>query len=266
MPIETGGSKATVVELAARFRAEMIPLGKKFSYFTATPVAEEDLKPYLHDPLGALPPGLGAALPRIGIVLVPYLEKGAGRSADIVRYQKPKEPRQLFSSAVVAGDSATFFFAIKDEEVSEYHYALYNSIASLVFPRLGDEARDRFLRVLREELAAHVHGEVDERSWRLKQALARREGKSNKESKLFREYAAQAFEDTLTLYLHGICCDIDVDTGPRQMPSRYLRRRLEALNELFPPPEGHAVFPEEGTRRERVKKKPGTAGSLGMLQ
>ncbi|MDQ6664834.1 MAG: hypothetical protein M3Z23_10610 [Acidobacteriota bacterium] len=263
---ETGGSKATVVELAARFRAEMIPLGKNFSYFTATPVAEEDLKPYLHEPLGALPAALNSVLPRIGIVLVPYLEKGPGRGADVVTYQKPKEPRQLFSSAVIAGENATFFFAIKDEEVSEYHYSLYNAIASLVFSRLHEDARERFLGVLREELSARVHGEVDERSWRLKQALARREGKSNKESKLFREYAAQAFEDTLTLYLHGICCDIDVDTGPRQMPSRYLRKRLEALSELFPPPEGHAVFPEDGNRRERVKKKPGATGNLGLLQ
>jgi hypothetical protein len=48
----------------------------------------------------------------------------------------------------------------------------------------------------------------------------------------------------LTLYLHGACCDIDVETGPRQMPGRYLRRRLELLISLFPPPEGYAVLPE----------------------
>jgi hypothetical protein len=51
--------------------------------------------------------------------------------------------------------------------------------------------------------------------------------------------------DTLTLYLHGICCDIDVDTGPRQLPSRFMRRRLMLLEELFPPPKGYAVFPEQ---------------------
>ena len=61
----------------------------------------------------------------------------------------------------------------------------------------------------------------------------------------FRDYARQAFVDTLTLYLHGACCDIDVETGPRQMPSRYLRRRLELLMSLFPPPEGYAVLPEQ---------------------
>jgi hypothetical protein len=33
----------------------------------------------------------------------------------------------------------------------------------------------------------------------------------------------------LTLFLHGICCDIDVETGPRQLLSRYLRKRLELI-------------------------------------
>ncbi len=266
MPIETAVSRVSVLELASRSRSEMIPLDRTFSYFSAIPVAEEDLKQYLHEPIAALPPALCAILPRIGIVLVPYLEKGSGKSGDTVSFQQPKEPRQLFSSAMIGDGHATLFFAIKDEDVSEYHYSLYNTIASLVYSRLSAEARERFLRVLREELSAHVNGDVDERSWKLKQALVRRHGKADQNSKPFREYAGQAFADTLTLYLHGICCDIDVDTGPRQMPSRYLRRRLEALNEMFPPPEGHAVFPEEGARRERVKKKSPTPGNLGLLQ
>jgi hypothetical protein len=98
--------------------------------------------------------------------------------------------------------------------------------------------------VLREEMTTDVHGEVDEPSWRMKQALRRSPTKS-RTGKAFREYARQSFTDTLTLYLHGICCDIDVDTGPRQLPSRYLRKRLMALEQLFPPPKGYAVFPEQ---------------------
>ena len=110
---------------------------------------------------------------------------------------------------------------------------------------LAAETQERFYRTIREELSAEVHGEVDEKSWHLKQALLRRQTNVRKETKLFREYARQAFEDTLTLYLHGTCCDIDVETGPRQMPSRYLRRRLELLMSLYPPPEGYAVLPEQ---------------------
>jgi hypothetical protein len=33
--------------------------------------------------------------------------------------------------------------------------------------------------------------------------------------------------------------------GPRQIPSRYLRKRLQLLHEAFPPPSGYAVFPED---------------------
>ena len=98
--------------------------------------------------------------------------------------------------------------------------------------------------LLREELQRGVHGEVDEESWRLKQALLRRQTNVRKETKLFRDYARQSFIDTLTLYLHGVCCDIDVETGPRQLPSRYLRKRLNLLYSLYPPPDGYAVFPE----------------------
>jgi hypothetical protein len=92
---------------------------------------------------------------------------------------------------------------------------------------------------------------VDEKSWHLKQTLLRRPMAARKDGKPFRAYARQSFEDTMTLYLHGICCDIDVETGPRQLPSRHLRKRLEALKTLFPPPAGHAVFPEDANHHHR---------------
>ena len=135
--------------------------------------------------------------------------------------------------------------ATKEEDIANYHYTFYNALAALVADTWQFGTRESFYQQLREELRAEVHGEVDERSWHLKQSLVRRQTNIRKETKLFRDYARQAFEDTLTLYLHGTCCDIDVETGPRQMPSRYLRRRLELLLSLFPPPEGYAVLPEQ---------------------
>ena len=135
--------------------------------------------------------------------------------------------------------------ATKEEDIANYHYTFYNALAALVADTWQFGTRESFYQQLREELRAEVHGEVDERSWHLKQSLVRRQTNIRKETKLFRDYARQAFEDTLTLYLHGTCCDIDVETGPRQMPSRYLRRRLELLVSLYPPPEGYAVLPEQ---------------------
>ena len=149
-------------------------------------------------------------------------------------------------------DMTVLALGIKDIEVADYHYQFYNALAGVVADRWPEECRSGFYRTIREELSAEIHGEVDEKSWHLKQALLRRQTNVRKETKLFREYARQAFEDTLTLYLHGTCCDIDVETGPRQMPSRYLRRRLELLISLYPPPEGYAVLPGAARRRGRL--------------
>jgi len=235
----------TVEELAARFRGEMIPVTNRFSYFSMLPIAEEDLRQYLNDPIAAISPAITAAMPRIGILLVPYLEKGNGKEGDCVTFERPAEARQIAAAAREIGDAVVLALSVRDLEIADYHYQFYNALAAVVAGRWSQEIQERFFRTIREELSAEVHGEVDEKSWHLKQSLLRRQTNVRKETKLFREYARQAFEDTLTLYLHGTCCDIDVETGPRQMPSRYLRRRIELLMSLFPPPEGYAVLPEQ---------------------
>jgi hypothetical protein len=230
--------------MAARLRSELVPLSNRFSYFSTIPVAEEDLKQYLNDPIAALPPAILTALPKIGILLAPYLEKGNGKG-DWVTFERPGEARHISSSRAKTGDLIIVALGMKEIEVADFHYQFYNSLAALISETWSEDIQERFYRTIREELSAEVNGEVDEKSWHLKQALLRRQTNVRKETKLFRDYARQAFEDTLTLYLHGTCCDIDVETGPRQMASRYLRRRLELLIGLYPPPEGYAVLPEQ---------------------
>jgi hypothetical protein len=245
MPSESGQARITVEELASRFDGEMIPLTGKFSYFSILPMAEEDLRQYLHDPIAALSPAIISLLPKISLFLAPYLEKGNGKSGDTVSFERPMESRFIPASRREHENCLVLALAVKEVEVADYHYQFYNALSALVAEGWPEEVQARFHRTIREELSAEVHGEVDEKSWHLKQALLRRQTNVRKETKLFREYARQAFEDTLTLYLHGTCCDIDIETGPRQMPSRYLRRRLELLISLFPPPEGYAVLPEQ---------------------
>jgi hypothetical protein len=237
----------TVEQFSERFKAEMIPLGAKFSYFCiALPMSEEDTREYLTEPLAAIPPAILNLLPSVAICLVPYLERTNGKAGDyLVTLERPPENREAVYATVNGADGATLLFGIQDREVAEYHYYFYRALAEVVAPRVPPEVEVKYFGQLREELGARVHGEVDEASWRLKQALARRQTNVRKESKGFREYAVQSFIDTLTLYMHGLCCDIDIDTGPRQLPSRYLRKRLELLRSLFPPPEGYALFPDE---------------------
>jgi hypothetical protein len=251
MPSENGRPKTSVDELSRRLRAEMTPINNKISYYLALPVAEEDLRQYLHEPVEALPPSVSELLPPLGIVLAPYLERAAAKSRVAVAYEKPAEARLLFSTRVESPDFVTLFFTIKDEQVSDYHYYFFDEVAALLSYRCPPKAQDVWHGLLREELSAEIHGEVDEKSWHLKQILLRRPMAARKDGKPFRAYARQSFEDTMTLYLHGLCCDIDVETGPRQLPSRHLRKRLEALKTLFTPPEGHAVFPEDLSHSHR---------------
>jgi hypothetical protein len=260
MPAQVDLSKLSVRQFAERFRSEMIPLSKTFSYFCASvPLSEEDLKEYLEEPVAALPPAVAAALPKISILLVPYLERsnGAGSqkasakestraksaAAEYVSIEKPAHGRISAATQLSLGGETVLAFALKDQEVAEYHYRFYHLLATVLGEHWTEAIETGYSRVMRDELNSDVHGEVDEASWRLKQALRR--SQATMSAKAFRAYARQSFIDTLTLYLHGICCDIDVDTGPRQLPSRYLRKRLLLLQELFPPPHGYAVFPEQ---------------------
>jgi hypothetical protein len=241
----------SVGQFAERHRREMIPLRKPFSYyFAALPLTEEDIREYLDEPIAALPPSIVSQLPKISIILVPYLEKtrerGNGRgSSEMVRIDKPLESKVSWTSCVLSKEEAVLAFAVKEQEVADYHYRFYHCLAQLVADHWSTEAQQQYSALLREELNAKVNGEVDEGSWRLKQLIVRRYSATRRETKAFQEYAKQSFIDTLTLYLHGICCDIDVETGPRQLPSRHLRKRLVLLRTLYAPPEGYPVFPEE---------------------
>jgi len=244
MSVDLTPAKVKLEDFARTFRDQLIPVNSQFSYFSSPSMAEEDVRHYLQEPISALPEGITALLPKsIALMLVPFLEKLNAKSAMRISFDRVEEPKQLPTYRLATPAGAVLFFATKDEEVSDYHYGLFNEIAAMVSRAWTNEVRDGYYALLRNELAAKVNGEVDEKSWRLKQALLRKP--ASKEGKTFKDYARQSFEDTLTLYLHGICCDIDVETGPRQLPSRHLRKRLEYLHLQFPPPAGHAVFPEE---------------------
>lgn len=240
----------SVGQFAERYRREMIPLRKPFSYyFTDLPLTEEDIREYLDEPIAALPPSVVSQLPKISILLVPYLEKtkerGSSRSGELVRMDRPSENKVSWTSCVMSKDETVLAFAVKEQEVADYHYRFYHMLAKLVSDNWSEETQTQYAALIREEMNAKVNGEVDELSWHQKQALVRRYTATRRETKAFATYVKQSFIDTLTLYMHGICCDIDVETGPRQLPSRHLRKRLGLLRTLFPPPDSYPVFPEE---------------------
>ena len=261
-PAQSGVFRISVGQFAERFRGEVIPLSNTFGYFCASiPMTEEVVKEYLEEPIAALPPTIAAMLPRVSILLVPYLErtKAGGRVkatrkkrialekvGDFVVAERPADGQQSWASQVSFANETVLVFALKEQDVAEYHYRLYRRLAGLVAEKWSPDASAGYKAMIREELISSVHGEVDDESWQAKQVLLRRQSNVKRDSPLFADYIKQSFVDSLTLYLHGICCDIDVETGPRQLPSRYLRKRLNLLRTLYPPPSGYTVFPEDG--------------------
>src|SRR6185437_3473394 len=261
-PAQSGVFRISVGQFAERFRGEVIPLSNTFGYFCASvPMTEEVVKEYLEEPIAALPPTIAAMLPRVSILLVPYLERTRERArvktprkkrialekvGDFVVAERPADGQQSWASQVSFANETVLVFALKEQDVAEYHYRLYRRLAGLVAEKWSPDASAGYKAMIREELISSVHGEVDDESWQAKQVLLRRQSNVKRDSPLFADYIKQSFVDSLTLYLHGICCDIDVETGPRQLPSRYLRKRLNLLRTLYPPPSGYTVFPEDG--------------------
>jgi len=58
MSLEANQSKFTVEDIVARFARRDDSLSSKFSYFATLPIAEEDLRQYLHDPIAAISPAI----------------------------------------------------------------------------------------------------------------------------------------------------------------------------------------------------------------
>lgn len=269
-PAKNSGSSGPLLgDFAKRFAHDATPFGPVFSYYAAAvPLAPDDLGDFVDEPITALPVRILTGLGKVVILFVPFLERpttpaalpirGAKRHAEkltafdpgdiIIATEPPALALRLpfaYIPPAAEGNPHTLAFAIQDVDSSDYHYSLFHAVALLVFLTQPDSVLAGYRNILRDELKCRAHGEVDDDAWKAKLELLKKESGVRGESKLFLEYARLSFVDTLTLFLHGICCDIDVEPGPRQIASRYLRKRLQFLQSEYPQPEGYAVFPEE---------------------
>lgn len=252
----SGTSSVTKVPLetfAGQCQRSLQPVGERVSFFSAVTLDADQMRQYLREPVDALPKALLDTLPSLRLVLVPFLEKGPHGSTDLVSFERPHPQRLLTRSNFDLQEALFLFLAAEQQEVADYHYWFYNGVAALATARVDRAELTRFTGLIVDELNRNARGEVDERSFHMKQKLMRRQRMPGTGTKLMRQYVKQAMEDTLTLYLHGLCCDIDVDPGPRQLASRYLRRRLEMLAEIFPPGPGHPLFPPEPRPNEETR-------------
>lgn len=240
----------TLEALAAELTPHLIRYNDQFSYvFAGVKLHEEDLKDFLEEPITALPPKALELIAPMQLFFVPYLEQlevsAKGKPPVLkVTTKRPAEGEYGYAAGFYREPGHALFLAAQESNLNDYHYYFFRSIAAMVTERLPAVTQDAYIELLAAEIKQQVHGEMDEASWRMKQDYLESNGGSKKKlGKGFFEYARQSMIDTMTLYLHGICCDIDVEPGPRQLASRSIRRRLEFLQDLCPPPEGMKVLP-----------------------
>lgn len=241
-------SKVSAGSFARHYSDQMVPVNGSLSYFSVIPMEGAELQRLVYDPAAAAPPKLLETIAEVRLVLVGFLEKPTKKAeADgpLVTFRPPSPTKQLFSAVMEMKDETFVFLSVKDSDVADSHDTLYDALATLFVDRADAKLVKPFVDLVRDELRQKVRGELDERGWKLKEQLLSRQSDVTRDTKLFRSYVDQAMVDTLSLYLHGLCCDIDVDTGPRQLPTRSIRRRLEVFREMLAPPSGVALFPEE---------------------
>ena len=242
-------SYPTLEALALELTPHLIRYNDQFSYvFAGVKLHEEDLKDFLEQPIAALPPKALELIAPVHLFFVPYLEQtqaaSKGKPAVLkVVTKRPAEGAYGFAAGFSRPPGHALFLASQESNLNDYHYYFFRSIAAMVTERMPPVSQDAYINLLTAEVKQQVHGEMDEASWRMKQDYLEEHGVKKKPGKGFFEYARQSMIDTMTLYLHGICCDIDVEPGPRQLASRSIRKRLEFLQELCPPPAGLRALP-----------------------
>jgi hypothetical protein len=247
----TGVTRVPLEAFAGQCQRSLQPLVDRISYFSVLQLEDDQIRQYLREPADAAPRSLLERIPPLRLVLVPFLEKGPAGSTDFVSFERPPHTKILARSSFALEEAVFLFLAAESQEVADYHYWFYNGVAELAAARLDRGEFGRFHSLVTDELNRSTRGEVDERSFNIKQKLGRKQRMPGNDTKLMKEYVHQAIEDTLTLYLHGLCCDIDVEPGPRQLASRYVRKRLELLAEIFPPNPGFVLFP--AAPREKIE-------------
>lgn len=227
----------------------LIPVNEHVSYFSVEPLDEKDRQRLVFDPIRALPPRVLTMVPNLRLVLVPFLaadpddegEAGAVR----IRFTEPPADERWFSDYQSTETEHYIFLATRNDEYYDAHILFYQALAARIVEGSGGEIQAVFNIVLDTELRRNAHGEINEYSWLRKKDLLSLAADAEDRQKYLDEYRSAALADTLTLYLHGLCCDIDLNNGPKQLASKHIRMRLGVLKDLLPPPKGVPLFPDD---------------------
>ena len=250
MTVAAKPTKLSIAEFIAQCHDVLIPVpGTSLAYFSAVPLDSPDQDHLINDPVSALPPGLSKILPNLRLVYVPYLELGEpapeGGSDVVISFQRPREEIKRLSAFETVGDESFLFVSAGFGEETDMHEVLFGALAQQIVSSSDAPFVAPFHKLVSAELRNRVHGEVGDIAWDLKKSLLGLQSDENERSDLRKRYLDQALRDTVALYLHGLCCDIDLRANPKQLASKYIRKRLLVIKDHLPPPAGVGLFPSD---------------------
>ncbi len=115
-------------------------------------------------------------------------------------------------------------------------------LGQALWETLSASRRNAYWLLLDREIVSGITGEIDEEALKRKILLL-----SNRYSAASRRrlesYGSASFAGTAAEYVHSLWHDVSVRTGPRFLPGKQLRARLELLSRWYPPGRGHPLFP-----------------------
>lgn len=204
-----------------------------------TPAEERTM---LREPAQAVPETVAQRLGKLRVLVVPFV--ACSDNGDLVCFSKPAG--ETHSAVwIEAGDCIHLVLPCRELDAHDTGFEFLASIAELLRPRLRTSELETYTRILEEELRADVRGEIDEEAVAAKQPLLRNRPLRAKSLEQFERYRDISFVSTVAEYLHGLWHDVQIRLGPEHLPVPQLRRRMDALAEMFPPNPGYRVFAED---------------------
>ncbi len=190
------------------------------------PISPAEAEAVLRGPAAAVPDSLAARLGALRIYAAAYLEC--------------RGEQEWVSAAPPAGESHSslwlerpeglaLLLSFRDADAHDTGFELLAALGELVVPRLTDEEFVRYAQLIERELREGVTGEIDEESLEAREAAQA-------------DYVMVSLASTLAEYMHALWHDVEVRQGPEHLAPQFLRRRLELLQEMFPPNPGYILF------------------------
>lgn len=241
---ESETSISKTIPVAEYVRREHVPVShlphgwELHSAVALTPAEERTM---VREPAHAVPDAIAQRLGRLQVLVVPYV--ACSPNGDLVCFSKPEG--ETHSAVWTETENCTHLvLPCRELDAHDTGFEFLASVAELLRPKLKSSELQAFTRILEEELQAEVRGEIDEETAAAKQVLLRDRSPRAKNAEQFEHYRDAAFVATVSEYLHGLWHDVQIRVGPEHLPLPQLRRRMDALAEMFPPNPGYQVFAE----------------------